>query len=888
MLVRSGKKVFLSVLLVLAAASAAFAHKFVLAPGNFEVAVGEEKGVYGTFTEIIGTPEYSFSMTGTFYNPMDVNVEVVYNDESKTPIGNADFRPYDSKTNSVVPVEQSDCEYAPFTVTKAGTTVLHGNFRGTVDLSQFGGSGTAMSISHVKTFLNLAADGMAAKRLGGDQVLEVVFAEEVPADGLKEGSAVKFRFYHKGLPMKNASVFAAYSGAPSHTVMESGQEVQVNDYLEKITDENGEAVFLLDHAAAWFVGAFASEGSAEEYGGGLMFKVSEGEEEGDLTDFIIKKGANLAGIGFPTWVKGDFLDMVRDEWGLVNASNLVTAPNGSTGFLTGQRGQLSGAETGAAISIPLDVTRSGLKGMTGTEQALTLTADILGQGTYDRMAAFLKEERTNSPEKFFDFSGYGTWYVPYTPKLFFDGFGIVLLGKFSDGAVLNVGDNFQLGILYDEAQFDAGSIVILYGTMLVDSAPVDGAYWQDVTDIVSPENPNKMALVYDGADDGAIDFSYWLAARGENSGGGCSTGMGSWGIFGFLIGIAAFLNRGKFLVKRKFLAVLFGFAALFAFAGYAAGAEVNIYSARHYAVDDILYANFTKETGIQVNVINGNAPELVERVKREGERSPADLFMAVDGGVLNSAKLAGILQPLTSPAADEAAPARLRDKDSYWVGLTTRARVIVHSKERVKPEELSTYEDLASPKWKGRITVRSSAAMYDQSLLASLIALNGEEKAAQWARGIADNLARAPQGNDRDQAKAIAAGISDICIMNTYYIGQMLNSKDPEEVKAAQQVAVFFPNQQTTGTHLNVSGVGLVKGSPNKENAVKLVEFLLSPPSQKLLSESNYEYPANPGAEIAPLLKGWGTGFKTQELDFAVYGENNAKAIRIFNEAGWK
>jgi iron(III) transport system substrate-binding protein len=320
----------------------------------------------------------------------------------------------------------------------------------------------------------------------------------------------------------------------------------------------------------------------------------------------------------------------------------------------------------------------------------------------------------------------------------------------------------------------------------------------------------------------------------------------------------------------------------------AAEQEVNIYSARHYNVDEVLFDNFTKETGIKVNVINGNAPELVERIKREGERSPADLFMTVDGGVLNSAKVAGILQPTGSPAIDAAVPAHLKDKDSYWVGLTTRARVIVYSKERVKPEQLSTYEDLADPKWKGKITVRSSAAMYDQSLLASLIAIDGEEKAAEWAQGIVNNLARAPQGNDRDQAKAIAAGISDVCLMNTYSIGQMLYSKDPEEVKAAEQVSVFFPNQKTTGTHLNISGVGLVKSSPNKENAIKLVEFLLDLPSQKLLSEANYEYPVNPAADTAPLLQGWGTSFKTQMLDFAIYGENNIRAIQVFNKVGWK
>jgi iron(III) transport system substrate-binding protein len=343
-------------------------------------------------------------------------------------------------------------------------------------------------------------------------------------------------------------------------------------------------------------------------------------------------------------------------------------------------------------------------------------------------------------------------------------------------------------------------------------------------------------------------------------------------------------------VKKNSLRLLSACAAFLFLAcpALAAEPEVNIYSARHYEVDDILFANFTKETGIKVNVINGNAPELVERIKREGDGSPADLFMTVDGGVLNSAKLAGILQPTTSPAIEKAVPARLRDKDSQWVGLTTRARVIVHSKDRVKPEQLSTYEDLADPKWKGRITVRPSAAMYDQSLLASLIALDGEESATEWAAGVVKNLAREPQGNDRDQAKAIAAGISDVCIMNTYYVAQMLNSKDPEEVKAANQVAVFFPNQGTTGTHLNISGAGLVKSSPNRENAIKLIEFLLDLPSQKLLSEMNREYPVNPDAEISPILKSWGTDFKTQDLDFAVYGENNPKAIQIFNKVGWK
>lgn len=314
---------------------------------------------------------------------------------------------------------------------------------------------------------------------------------------------------------------------------------------------------------------------------------------------------------------------------------------------------------------------------------------------------------------------------------------------------------------------------------------------------------------------------------------------------------------------------------------------VNIYSARHYDVDAKLYDMFTQETGIKVNVVEGKAEELIEKIKREGDSTPADLFITVDGGVLNNAKQAGILQPVESSVIEGQVPAALRDADNHWIGLSTRARVIVYSKDRVKPEQLSTYEDLATDKWKGKVLVRSSTNMYNQSLLASFIALNGEEKAEAWAQGIAANLARDPEGGDRDQAKAVVAGIGDVAIMNTYYVGQMFHSVDPEEVKVAEQVGVFFPNQETTGTHRNISGAGLIKSSQNKDNAVKLIEFLTGEQAQALFSSENFEYPVNEKAELPELLKSWGT-FKAQEVDFAEFGGYNKTAVQIMNKVGWK
>lgn len=317
------------------------------------------------------------------------------------------------------------------------------------------------------------------------------------------------------------------------------------------------------------------------------------------------------------------------------------------------------------------------------------------------------------------------------------------------------------------------------------------------------------------------------------------------------------------------------------------GQVVNVFTARHYEVDAQVYEEFTKQTGIKVNEVKGTAEELVERLKREGESTEADLFVTVDGGVLNYAKQNEVLQPIESAAVLQNVPEQWRDKDNNWVGMATRARVIVYAKDRVKPEQLSTYEDLATDKWKGKVLVRSSSSLYNQSLLASFIELNGEQQAEEWAKGMVTNFARDPEGGDRDQAKAIAAQVGDVAIMNTYYVGQMLHSKDAEEVKVAENIGVFFPNQDTTGTHLNISGVGLTKHAKNKDNALKLIEFITGKDGQTILTQGSFEFPVNAAAEKPELLNTWGE-FKTQQIDYAKLGELNKKATEILTKVGWK
>lgn len=316
-------------------------------------------------------------------------------------------------------------------------------------------------------------------------------------------------------------------------------------------------------------------------------------------------------------------------------------------------------------------------------------------------------------------------------------------------------------------------------------------------------------------------------------------------------------------------------------------AEVNLYSARKEELIRPLLDAFTKDTGIQVNVLTAGADQLVERIKAEGDNSPADVLMTVDAGRLYRAKQEGILQPIESDVLEKAIPAHLQDKDNEWFGLSQRARVVFYSKDRVKPEELSTYQDLASDTWKGRICIRSSDNIYNQSLLAAMIARDGEEKARAWAEGMVANMARKPQGGDRDQIKAVVAGECDIAISNTYYVVGMLQSSDEGDVKAAQSVAPFFPNQDSTGTHVNVSGAGVVKSAPHKEEAVKLIEWLASEKAQEMYAEVNGEYPAVEGVAWSDVLKGWGE-FKMDDLPMDNLGEYNAAAVKVFDQAGWR
>jgi iron(III) transport system substrate-binding protein len=315
--------------------------------------------------------------------------------------------------------------------------------------------------------------------------------------------------------------------------------------------------------------------------------------------------------------------------------------------------------------------------------------------------------------------------------------------------------------------------------------------------------------------------------------------------------------------------------------------EVNIYTSRHYESDQQLYKQFEEETGIKVNVVEGKGEELMERLSIEGDATEADVYITADAGNLHQAKERELLQAIESDVLTENIPEKLRDVDNQWFGLTKRARVIVYAKDRVNPEELSTYEALTEPEWKDRVVVRTSENMYNISLLASFIDVLGADKAKEWAEGLVGNMAREPQGNDRDQAKAVVAGEADVAIMNTYYIGVMLNGDDEEEKKVAENVGIFFPNQETTGTHINISGASVTKHAKNKENAIKFIEFLSGEDAQGQFAEANSEYPVNANVEPSELLKSWGE-FKEQDVNLSVLGENQQEAIRIFNEVGWK
>ncbi|MDA3874396.1 MAG: Fe(3+) ABC transporter substrate-binding protein [Kiritimatiellae bacterium] len=312
-----------------------------------------------------------------------------------------------------------------------------------------------------------------------------------------------------------------------------------------------------------------------------------------------------------------------------------------------------------------------------------------------------------------------------------------------------------------------------------------------------------------------------------------------------------------------------------------------VYSHRHYAADEKLFTSFTETTGIPVQVLKAGANELMERLKSEGDRTRADILITADAGRLEEAKAAGFLAPIQSETLTSRIPEPYRDVDSHWFGFTRRARVLVYAPDRVTPKELSTYEDLADPKWRGRLLCRSSNNIYNQSLLASMISANGEDDALERARDVSRNMARPPQGSDRDQIRAVAAGLGDVAIVNTYYLGLLLTSPDPNVRELAKPLRIFFPNQEGRGTHVNISGGGVLKSSEHKENAVRLLEFLVSDQAQKVFPATTYEYPVVEGVEWSDLQKSWGR-FKADDLNLTQLGEAGKKAVQLFNLAGWE
>ncbi len=321
-----------------------------------------------------------------------------------------------------------------------------------------------------------------------------------------------------------------------------------------------------------------------------------------------------------------------------------------------------------------------------------------------------------------------------------------------------------------------------------------------------------------------------------------------------------------------------------------ASGEVNIYSHRHYETDKQLFQMFEDKTGIRVNVVQAKAGQLIERLQREGSKTPADILMTVDAGRLHQAHVKGLLQPIRSNFIEEVIPAKLREKDGHWFAFTKRARVIVYNKANVNPEtDLSTYANLADPEWKGRVITRSGGNIYSLSLMASFIASDGADTAKDWAQGLVNNFARPPAGGDTDQIRAVAAGEADVALVNTYYLGRLLNSDRPADVAVGKRVGIFFPNQGVgeRGTHVNISGAGVTKYAQNKENAVKLLEFLASETAQKKFGAANHEFPTNKNVAASPTLQAWGA-FREDDIELYLLGKYNAKAAKINNQVGWK
>jgi len=316
-------------------------------------------------------------------------------------------------------------------------------------------------------------------------------------------------------------------------------------------------------------------------------------------------------------------------------------------------------------------------------------------------------------------------------------------------------------------------------------------------------------------------------------------------------------------------------------------AEVNIYSARKEALIKPILDQFTKETGINVNLVTGKADTLLKRLEVEGKNTPADILLTVDVARLVRAKEKGLFQAVDSDVLENTIPEYYRDDKNLWFGLSLRSRVIVYAPDRVKAEDLSSYENLADSKWENRICIRSSSNVYNQSLVASMIAHSGVEKTEAWVVALVKNFARSPKGGDRDQIKAVAVGVCDVAIVNNYYLAGMLVSSQEDQVTLAKKIKLFWPNQNGRGAHMNVSGAGILKPAKNKQEAIQLLEYLVSDQAQQWYAEANHEYSINPDIVTSEILKSWGK-FKADNINLSLLGKYNADAVLLMDRAGWK
>lgn len=314
---------------------------------------------------------------------------------------------------------------------------------------------------------------------------------------------------------------------------------------------------------------------------------------------------------------------------------------------------------------------------------------------------------------------------------------------------------------------------------------------------------------------------------------------------------------------------------------------VNVYNARHYGTDEILWQAFTAKTGIRVNVVEGSHDELIQRLVAEGENTPADVLITVDAGRLAFAAGKGLFQPVTTPVLEKSVPAHLRHPEGLWWGLAMRARVIVYAKDRVDPSELRDYEDLADPKWRGRVLVRSSTNIYNISLVGALLAAHGPDKVEEWCRGLVANMARPPQGGDTDQIHAVAAGVGDVAIVNSYYFARLAASEKPEERAIVDKLGLIFPNQDDRGTHVNITGAAVTRYAPHRDNAIALLEYLVSPEGQRYFADVSLEYPVNPELAPHPVLSSFGS-FRQDTLNAARYAELADQAVKIMDRCGWR